>query len=97
MDAEQDNDLEPSLPLLAHVRTLCQDPHHTQGDFDHADDEVGDEEEDEEDDGGDPDDEKRAPLCVCENQHGDDAPTLPFDYFDAYLLNPIQGGPFGRF
>ena len=37
MDAEQDNDLEPSLPLLAHVRTLCQDPHHAQGDFDHAD------------------------------------------------------------
>ena len=34
MDAEQDNDLEPSLPLLAHVRTLCQDPHHTQGDAD---------------------------------------------------------------
>ena len=32
MDAEQDNDLEPSLPLLSHVCSLCQDPHHTQGD-----------------------------------------------------------------
>ena len=39
MDAESDNDVEPALPLLAHVCTLCQDPHNTQGDFDHADDE----------------------------------------------------------
>ena len=58
MDAESDNDVEPALPLLAHVRTLCQDPHHTQGNFDHADDEVGEEE----DDGGDPDDASKLPL-----------------------------------
>ena len=51
MDAEQDYDLEPSLALLPHVCTLCQDPHHTEGaDDDDDGDEDDDEKEDESDD-----------------------------------------------
>ena len=72
MDAEQDNDLEPSLPLLAHVRTLCQDPHHTQGgagaDYDA-------------DDVADADDDEEEGAILSENLHGDHASISPSSIF----------------
>ena len=76
MDAEQDNDLEPSLPLLAHVRTLCQDPHHTQGD---ADADYA---------GADADVEEEEEAILSENQHSHHASTPPSSIFiSTYLLH----------